>query len=139
LWCVIRTLDWGRITQDIYDKKLKEYKEKQYDLGIQLEEHTKADEDYHITASTIFNLANRALTIFESSEPQEKRQFLNYLLQNCRLSGKKLYFDLRSPFNLILETANQPVGLRTVHNVRTRIEEAGEYIYIPDLHTQGQI
>jgi len=85
---------------------LKEYKEKQYEVGQELEEHTRADENYHITASTVFSLANRALEIFESSEPQEKRQLLGFLLQNCRLSGKNLLFDVRSPFNTILETAH---------------------------------
>ena len=101
-----------RITKDIYDKKLKEYKEKQYELNQKLQEHTKADESYHITASTVFSLANRALEIFESSEPQEKRQLLDFLLQNCQLNGKKLEFSMRSPFNVILETAHQPIGLR---------------------------
>lgn len=100
------------ITQDIYDKKLKEYKEKQYELNIKMEEYTRADENYHITASTVFSLANRALEIFQSSEANEKRQILNFLLQNCRLSGKKLSFELRSPFDTILEVAHHPTGLR---------------------------
>ncbi len=90
---------------------MKEYKEKQHEINIQLQEHTKADEEYHITASTVFSLANRALEIFESSEVQEKRQLLGYLLQNCRLSGKKLGFNLRSPFDVILKTSHQLIGL----------------------------
>lgn len=72
---------------------------------------TKADETYHITASTVFSLANRALEIFESSKPNEQRQLLGYLVQNCELDGKKLAFTLASPFNLILETSHQPIGL----------------------------
>jgi len=60
-----------RITKDIYDTKLKEYKERQYEVQQKLQEYTKADENYHITASTVFSLANRALEIFESSEPNE--------------------------------------------------------------------
>ena len=35
-----------RITRDEYDVKLKEYKEKQYDIGIRLEEYTRADENF---------------------------------------------------------------------------------------------
>jgi site-specific DNA recombinase len=93
------------ITKVDYDKKLKELKEKQYDLNIQKEEHTKADENYYITASTVFNLAKNALKLFESSEIAEKRSILNYLLQNCVANGKKLEFSLRSPFNEILNTS----------------------------------
>ena len=98
---------------------MKEYKEKQYELNQKLQEHTKADESYHITASTVFSLANRALEIFESSEPQEKRQLLDFLLQNCQLNGKKLEFSMRSPFNVILETAHQPIGLPELDAFRT--------------------
>lgn len=101
-----------RITRDEYDKKLKDYKEKQHDIALRLEELTNADENYHITAATLFSLANRALEIFESSEVNEKRQLLNFLLQNCRLSGKNLAFELRSPFGMMLEYAHHPSVLR---------------------------
>lgn len=96
----------------MYDKKLKEWKEKQYEINLRLEEYTRADESYHITAGTVLNLAKRALEIFESSEVPEKRTLLNYLLQNCELNGKKLEFTLRNPFDKVLVNANQPTVLR---------------------------
>ena len=102
----------GSITKDDYDKKVKEFKEKQYDLNIQLEEHTKADESYYITAGTVLNLAKNALEIFESSDPLEKRTLLNYLLQNSTVDGKIPHYTLRKPFDSILILANQPTGLR---------------------------
>ena len=111
------------ITRDEYDKKLKEYKEKQHDTTLRLEELTNADENYHITAATLFSLANRALEIFESSEVNEKRQLLNFLLQNCRLSGKNIAFELRSPFGMMLEYAHHPSLLRAMKEVRTCLAE----------------
>jgi len=110
-----------RITKDEYDKKLKELKEKQYDINIQIEDHTKADENYYITASTVLNLAKRAKELFMSSEIDEKRAILNYLLQNCVANGKKLEFSIRSPYNTILELAKQPTMLQTWDDVRTYI------------------
>lgn len=96
------------ITKEDYDKKFKELKEKQQDIVLQIEEHTEADESYYITASTVLNLAKRALEIFESSQITEKRQLLNFLLQNCRLEGKKLMFTIRNPFGAIVTaTENQ--------------------------------
>lgn len=56
----------------------------------------------------VFSLANRASEIFESSEPEEKRQLLSFLLQNCLLNGRKLEYTLKSPFNTILEVAHDP-------------------------------
>ena len=102
----------GSITKPDYDKKLKSLKEKQYDLGIRLEDHTKADENYHITAATVLSLAKSALEIFESSEIEEKRSLLNYLLQNSTVDGKTPHYSLREPFNTLLKMNNFVSKLR---------------------------
>jgi site-specific DNA recombinase len=107
------------ITQDIYDTKLKQYKEKQYDINLRLEEYTRADENFHIAASTVFSLTNRALEIFESSEANEKRQLLSLILQNCRLQDKKLLFELKSPFNEVLQCAHYLSVLPLQNKLRT--------------------
>lgn len=96
------------ITKDDYDKKLKELKEKQHEIDSSLQNHTSADENYYITASTVFNLAKNALELFESSEIAEKRALLNYLLQNCVARQKTLSFQLRSPFDVILGLKYNP-------------------------------
>lgn len=111
-------------------------KEKQQDIVLQIEEHTEADESYYITASTVLNLAKRALEIFESSQITEKRQLLNFLLQNCRLEGKKLMFTIRNPFGAIVTATENNSWLTLVREVRTNIMASKEYIYIPDLATQ---
>jgi hypothetical protein len=111
---------WG-ITKEEYDKKLKEMKEKQYDINIQIEDHTRADKNYYITASTVLNLAKNAFELFKSSEVLEKRAILNYLLQNCVANGNELEFSIRSPYNHILTFANQPTWLTTWGDVRMSI------------------
>ncbi len=111
------------ITKIDYDKKLKELKDKQYDINIQLEEHTKADESYYITASTVFNLAKDAMDLFESSEVDEKRAILNYILQNYTINEKTPCITMRSPFSELLLLKNQPIGLRTWDEVRQAIIE----------------
>jgi DNA invertase Pin-like site-specific DNA recombinase len=98
----------GKIPQDAYDRKQQILKKRQYDLGIQLEDYTKADESYHLAANMVLSIAKRSKDIFESSEPEEKRVFLNYLLQNSTVNGKNLSYSLRSPFNTILELTTQP-------------------------------
>jgi len=100
------------ITKDTYDKKHQEYADKIQLLNMELEEHTKADYDYQTTVATVLSMARRAKAIFESSEPNEKRAFLNYLLQNPTVNGKKLEYTIRSPFNLALELAGSPNWLR---------------------------
>lgn len=90
------------ITKDEYDKKLLELKDRQEKLNLELEEYTKADYDFLTTVSTVLSLAQRAKEIFESSEIDEKRQLLNYLLQNPYIKDKKLYFTMKKPFNMLL-------------------------------------
>lgn len=67
-------------------------------------------------------MSRRAGSIFKRSEPQEKRIFLNYLLQNPTVDGKKLEFTLRKPFNLAHELAVCPNWLSGLCQVRTPLK-----------------
>ncbi|MFC1730768.1 recombinase family protein [candidate division KSB1 bacterium] len=101
------------ITKDIHDKKNQEYQDQIKILEIEMSEHTKADYDYQTTVATVLSVARRAKTIFDnSSDVAGKRAFLNYLLQNPTVDGKKLCFTIASPFNLVLELADSPNWLR---------------------------
>ena len=95
----------GSITNDFYDKKFKEYTEKQAKLMTEISKHDKANNQYYITANTILNLAKRAREIFENSEVPEQRQFLNYLLQNCQLKDKNLIYKLKTPYDTVLSAS----------------------------------
>lgn len=96
----------GSITNDFYNKKFKEYTESQSKILADISKHHTADKEYHLTANSILSLAQRAREIFEVSEPAEKRQLLNYLLQNLELSGKKLLFKAKTPFDTVLALHN---------------------------------
>ncbi|MBU4338797.1 recombinase zinc beta ribbon domain-containing protein [Patescibacteria group bacterium] len=102
----------GSITSDMYDKKLKEYKEQQQELLEEMQRHSIADESYFVAVNQVISLSQRASEIFESSEPNEKRQLLNYLLQNCRLNEKRLLFEMKKPFNALVEYNKCPEMLR---------------------------
>jgi len=89
----------------MFNYKLKELKERQAEITDKIQQYTQADENYYITASTILNLAQRALEVFKNSEVLEKRQLLNFLLQNPVLQGKNLVFTLKTPFDRVLEAS----------------------------------
>jgi site-specific DNA recombinase len=91
------------ITKDMFNNKLKEYKEKQAELNEEIQRYTDADENYYITANTVLSLAQKAYEIFQSSEVAEKRQLLNFLLQNPELNDRKLVFKLKTPFDTVLQ------------------------------------
>ena len=96
-------LDDQSITKEMFNEKLKEYKEKQAEIREEMGRYDQADEKFYLTANMVLNLAQKAEQIFESSEVREKRQLLNFLLQNIKLQGKKLLFELKTPFDTVLQ------------------------------------
>jgi site-specific DNA recombinase len=96
----------GHISNEMYESLVKEYKEKQTEILEQMKDHSDADEQFYLTANMTMNIAKRAKEIFISSEVDEKKQFLSFLLQNCVLNEKKLEFSMRSPFNLLLNNSD---------------------------------
>jgi site-specific DNA recombinase len=95
-------IDDPNVTKGMFDRKLKEYKETQGEIEAKMQRYTQADEKFYITANNLLTLAQRAYDIFQSSEVSEKRQLLNFLLQNLQLKGRKLVFTLKTPFDTVL-------------------------------------
>lgn len=96
----------GSITRDEYDKKCMQLKERQYELNAELSAHTKADESFNITVSTLLDLASRAYDLFESSKVAQKRALINFTLSNLRLNGATLEYEKKKPFSLFGKTAS---------------------------------
>lgn len=93
----------GSITKEMFDEKLKQLKEKQAEVLEKIQRYTNADEKFYLTANMVLNLAQRAKEVFIGSEAPNQRQILNFLLQNLTLDGKKLNFELKTPFDTVLE------------------------------------
>jgi site-specific DNA recombinase len=91
----------GSITQDIYEKKINEYQERKQEIIDEMQKNQDADENYFITINTVLSIAQRVYEIFNRSEIDEKRQFLNFLFLNMRLNRNKLVFDVRKPFDTL--------------------------------------
>ena len=103
----------------MYDKKLKEYKSKQANLLQQMSEHSLADKEFHLTASRLLDICKRAFEIFESSEPLEKRVFLNFILQNSVLNARKPVFTLKPAFAGIIKAHDDHKWGAWIEEVRT--------------------
>lgn len=84
-----------------HDSRVNEYKLKQSQILADMERYKQANASYYLTANKVLNIAQRASEIFESSEVAEKSQFLKFLLQNLKLDGKKLSFEVKGPFNML--------------------------------------
>lgn len=118
------------ITAEIYDKKLREYKAKQFDITQQIQEHSKADESHYLTASKLLDICKRAKNLFDISEPNEKRQLLNFVFQNCRLRGNEPIFTPKPVFAGIVSAHKMLIGSPPVRRLerglpRFTVDERG--------------
>jgi len=109
----------GRITQDEYDKKAYELKQRQYELNQKQKQLTQADESFAITVSYLLDLSARAYQLFESSKIEQKRQLINFVFSNLKLRGKTLEFELKKPFEVILDANVHSNWLPLVDTFRT--------------------
>jgi hypothetical protein len=64
-----------RITQDEYDKKARELKERQTEIAVRIEQHQKGEGDFRTTLEGLISLVSRAAELFERSNPNKNANF----------------------------------------------------------------
>lgn len=101
----------GSITQSFYEEKRIEYRKKQKAINEKIAKLHIADEEYYLNSEYILKLVTNAKSLFESSEPDEKRLLLKMSLQNLTLDGKKVRYDWINPFNKIAFCASRSAWL----------------------------
>ena len=97
----------GSITESYYNKKRDEFRAKQKEASERIARLGSADEEYYLTSEYILQLANRAYDLFMGSEMEERRQLLKLILQNLKLEGKKLDFELVKPFDEVFACSSR--------------------------------
>jgi site-specific DNA recombinase len=90
------------ITQNEYDNKARELKERQTEIALRIEQHQEGEGDFRTTLESLISLASRAIELFERSKIEQKRELIAFVFSNLRLRGKQLEFSLRSPFDLMV-------------------------------------
>jgi len=65
--------------------------------------YLNASINYGKVVTDLISITFRTWEIFESSKIERKRQILGMLISNLEVDDKKLYVELKSPFNLIYE------------------------------------
>ncbi len=105
---------YRRITANLYDKKREEFRAKQKGIPDKISKLGFVDEEYYITSEYLLQLANRAYELFMSSEAEDKRQLIKLTLQNLKLEGKKVEFELVKPFDEVFACAGSQTWLPRV-------------------------
>jgi hypothetical protein len=104
----------GSITKERYERNRKQFRKKQQAVEKKITNLRKKDESFYLTTAYLVELASQGSEIFESSEPDEKRQILQLVLQNLELKGNKLRYNLQFPFDVITKYASRSEWLPEV-------------------------
>lgn len=78
-------------------------KDEQESLQQKKNRYFDASINYGKVVTDLISITSRAWEIFESSKIERKRQLLGMLSSNLEVDDKKLYVELKSPFNLIYD------------------------------------
>ena len=92
----------GKITDDQYDRFYQKFRDQKDDVSLRLEKLQDAEDNYYVTAKHVLDLSSRAYELFLSSEVEEKRQLLKLVLSNLRVENEKVLYDVRAPFDSIM-------------------------------------
>jgi hypothetical protein len=63
----------------------------------------EGDTHYLKSARIVLELSNKAYDLFLKQDSSEKRKLVNILLSNSSFDGTTLEFNLRSPFDTVME------------------------------------
>ncbi len=92
-----------RITETQYNEMFNEFRVERQIVDNQIAKLTQADDTYYLTVNYLGDLARRADELFASSIPEEKHRLLALTLSNLKLSGKKIEYIVRKPFDIVVE------------------------------------
>lgn len=93
---------WQGINEYEYDRFRQQPRNKQYENSEKIKNYYKADENFKITVNKVLSLASKAYEIFESSNIDQKRKLINFVFSNLRLNGPNVEYDLKKPFDLMV-------------------------------------
>lgn len=88
----------GRVTDEFYDSKYSEYKNRLDNLAERIALHNKANISYYEFGRKILELAKNAGKLFEQAKPEEKRELLQFVLSNSTIKDSMPDFTLKQPF-----------------------------------------
>ncbi len=92
-----------KISEDFWLAQTRKWLEEKERLTIKFLGHQKADTNYLENANLVFELAQKAVTLFKRRSSEQKRMLINLLVSNCSYSGKSIDVQLKNPFDHIMK------------------------------------
>ena len=108
----------GKITEEFWERKSREWRQKQLQLHEAIERHRTANQFYFDEGVRVLELAQRAYDLWLRQPQSEKRKLLDILLSNCTFDGATLLPEYRKPFCWLAEGHGCPDWLPGAGNCK---------------------
>ena len=99
-----------RITPQEYNENNERYDEELRDIQRQEERLDEADKQFYITIGYLLAIFQHAEKIFKVADVNEKRQIVSLILSNLQLDDKNLIFNLKEPFDKLVNLSKGSYG-----------------------------
>ena len=90
-----------KIREKVYEAKSKEIEKEISSVDSEIVKHKGADRAYKHEIESFLVFCNEAPKPFVSSRPTLQRELLRFVVSNLILEDKKLYFSLKTPFDIV--------------------------------------
>ena len=95
----------GHITEEFWQSQSRKWAQEKEALAMQMVSHQKADANYIKNADIIFELAQKAATVFDRANVEQKRALINLVVSNCSYKDGNLDVELKPVFHEIFISA----------------------------------
>ena len=91
------------IGKEDFDLKKQQIKNARDDVEHRLATHAKADDGFQHSMNSFLQWVSKLHRRFQGSNNEQKRRFLNFVFENLQMKGATLCYDLKKPFDLMVE------------------------------------
>ncbi len=100
----------GRISEDFYRRKLKQYSEEKEDVFTAIQAHSKANIKYYELGVSLYELSQRSQELYLKALLEEKRQILSIVFDKLLLDEGKLVPHFSKPFEFLSDVIKETNG-----------------------------
>jgi hypothetical protein len=110
----------GKIPVDFWERKMSEWRMEEQQVKMAIHGLSAAEAgDRALDAQRIFELANKAYSLYVSQNPVEKAKLLKMLFSNCSIDAVSVTPTYRKPFDMIFKRAHLEEWSALVDDFRT--------------------
>lgn len=96
----------GVVDQEIWKLKTEGWKQEKIEIQQQLDTLELDNEAFMEKGIRMMELASKASTLFESANPDEKRELVNLVLSNSQIENGSLRYDYQKPFSMFVNVVD---------------------------------